>query len=408
MDMACGSQRPEVLTAHGVVSPAANISSSRRRVECVVRLFCAAACLAAVAAVVLQLSGQDVAARRDVLLAGKLSDNYYVDARVEQHREERLQELRELRREAAEKQVRKAALQAQETRQVENENSMASRQLDRYNAIYTAATPEEAEVEAQTPRANLQEDTSMDDKLDQYDSPTLAVARAWGRAGLAAYNDGAQSAVAPAQGLSTSSQSVETLVTAAAHDLQGLEDRLDGSSALRTQRGSGELKDILSSSMLQLKGLANRVGVQISAPAPSLAVTANEEQTPHATEQPDTERRDNVITATRPHAAEVPPLPAGDHPYPSMQSMVAKYKAWMQAKKEMERTGTDPSESANGPRVQGLSSVALSKLKKPAVVGPCEQINQIHAEDTAARENACAGSKACHYDFGYQLCLEKK
>jgi len=395
-----------------VVAPTPTVST-RRRTETVARLCGAAACLAAVAAASGYVGGQRgsaiAMAKRDVLLAGKLSDNYYVDARVAQHREERMQELNELQRETQEKRERKAALMAQETRQARDEDVMANRQLDRYNDIYTASTPEEAAMQSEIPESS----TVADSEMDQYDAPALTVATAYGKAGLAAYEGenvkdrpmGRQNqALTPGR---IHAQSVKSLVYAASSDIEQIEANLDSSTAMQ-QRGSMQLKDILDSSMLEIKGLAKRVGARLSG-------------TPPSAEQPTTAVPVHVVPAV-PVAAPVQKAAAqqaqvaddkrinNGKPYPSMTSMVAKYKAWMEAKKDMEEDARNPDMPAGRfkrPTVQGLSAVPHGKIALASVAGPCARINRVHHADTAARENACANADACRFDFGYQLCLKK-
>lgn len=432
-----GSHRPRT-EAHAVAPAAAGLST-RRRAETVMRLAGAAACLAAVAVTAMYVGGQgDTAvAHRDVLLVGKLSDNYYVDARVAQHREERLQELNELRREAQEKRSRKAALEAQETRQAEDEDKMADKQLERYNDIYTASTPEDAAMESQLPQGDLSADAKMDQKLDQYDAPAHTVASAYGRAGMTAYNGGVAPR-APTQNLAASGrlqrvevqpQSVKGLVYAASEDLESLEARLD-SSVMQEQRGSTQLKDIIDSSMLEIKGLAKRVGANLATAKAagstlrlSQPVVAAPRQAPPVEPAADPVQQATVFALRPAEPVETPAVEqqqaqvaddnriSKDKPYPSMTSMIEKYKAWMAAKKEMKETGRDPDLAAGefkGVKTQGLISVPHGKATLLAAPGPCARINQAHAGDTAARENACANTKACNYDFGYQLCLQKQ
>lgn len=431
-----GSHRPSA-AAHAVAPAAAGVST-RRRAETVMRLAGAAACLAAVAATAMYVGGQGgTVAHRDALLAGKLSDNYYVDARVAQHREERLQELNELRREAKEKRQRKVALEAQETRQAEDEDKMADKQLERYNDIYTASTPEEAAMESQLPQGDSSVDAKMDQKLDQYDAPSITVASAYGRAGMTAYNGGTK---APTQNLAASGhterlaaqpQSVKGLVYAASEDLESIEARLKASSVMQEQRGSTQLKDILDSSMLEIKGLAKRVGANLGtakAAGSTLRlsqpeVAAQIERQPAAVAPAaDIMQQATAVFSAPPAEPAVTPAVvqqqaqvaddkriAKDKPYPSMKSMIEKYKAWMTAKKEMQETARNPDVAAGelkGVKTQGLISVPSGQSTLLAAPGPCARINQAHAGDTAARENACSNTKACKYDFGYQLCLQ--
>jgi len=422
------------LASHQAAAADVPAASTRRRAEAAVRLCGAAVCLAAVAAAAVWVGGPGGAQRADALLALP-SDNYYVDARVAQHREERMQELNELEREAREKLERKQQLQAQETRQIEDENKMADRQLDRYNDIYTASTPEEAAMEAQQPEADAASDEKLDQRLDQYDAPALTVAHAYGRAGLTAYNGGIAPARASAvvtQNLAAAAaprpQSVKGLVSTISEDIEAVENRLESSPVMQEQRGSTQLKDILDSSMLEIKGLAKRVGAHMRAATP-LRLAQPEAASPSNTAASE-DWRPAAPTRVAPEAvaprAVEPEAPAvvqqqaqvaddkrikKERPYPSMQSMIRKYKAWMEAKEAMEKTGRDPNADAGalkGVKTQGLTSVPLGKPKLAAVPpSVCARINSAHAGDTAARENACANTAACHYDFGYQLCLQK-
>jgi len=282
---------------------------------------------------------------------------------------------------------------------------MANKALERYNDIYTASTPEEAALDSRTDTVSgsAREDARLDQKFDQYDSPAQA-----GTTGLRAKAYSADAtAAATTQNLASSQrvQNIQGLVRAADQDLENLEGRLDRSPGVMQQRGSAQLKDILESSMLEMKGLAKRVGVQLdrspapasqppAPPQPQMAAAAPAEAPVSEAETPSVEQSDQ--------AADDKEIRQG-RPYPSMQSMVQKYKAWMAAKKEMEETG-----SAGGVSTQGLSSVPMGHPALASVSGPCAQINRAHASDTAARENACAHTRACHFDFGYQLCLVKK
>ncbi len=449
------------------------VSSRRRETETLMRLALGAACLALVMVSAVCVGGQGGAEKqqRDALLSGKLSDNYYVDARVAQHRAERKQELSELRAEAAEKRQRKAAFFSQEKRQVEDEDAMANKMLDRYNAIYTADTPEEAALEATASNQlpSSAQPTDADDQLDQYDAPVLTVARAYGRAGLTAYNGGvvpkvktqnlasapiAQPQARPAQ---AQPQSVKALVYAVSKDIGAVEGELEGSPEMQEQRGSLQLKDILDSSMLEISGLAKRVGARLatakaemstlrltqpesaaapvesaSAPMESAAAPMDSHAVPvssvPAPVQQQSHEADANVAAPSAESAAVMQVKAqiaddkrieerqtaddqkinAAKPYPSMQSMVAKYKAWMEAKKEMAMTGS----AMKSAKTQGLTALPLGSSKSviQAAEGPCAMINRAHAgeSNTLERENACSKhTLACKYDFGYQLCLEK-
>lgn len=416
-------------TTNAVV-PASGLST-RRRAETIVRLCGAAACLAAVAAAAVYVGGQGgtAMAKRDVMLSGKLSDNYYVDARVAQHREERMQELNELRRETQEKRVRKAALMSQEARQAQDEDEMANKQLERYNDIYTASTPEEAAMQSELPASDTVAATAATE-MDQYDSPALTVATAYGKAGLTAYDGGVAPATVPlrrTQNLAAArvrihAQSVKGLVFAASSDIEQIEAKLDSSAVMQEQHGSTQLKDILESSMLEIKGLAKRVGARLSGAPPRSAEHAVAPQAaPAQVVRVAAPIQQTVAVVTAPSAATPAVVQQqaqvaddkrinGGKPYPSMESMVDKYKAWMEAKKDMEEDGRNPDAAVGrlkSPTVQGLSSVPRGKIALAAAAGPCARINQANKGDIAARENACANTDACRFDFGYQLCLQK-
>ena len=452
-----------------VVAPATvgGVSSRRRETETLMRLALGAACLALVMVSAVCVGGQAGAEKqqRDALLSGKLSDNYYVDARVAQHRAERKQELSELRAEAAEKRQRKAAFFSQEKRQVEDEDAMANKMLDRYNAIYTADTPEEAALEATASNQlpSSAQPSGAYDQLDQYDAPVLTVARAYGRAGLTAYNGGVVPKV-KTQNLASAPiaqpqqpQSVKALVYAVSKDIGAVEGELEGSPEMQEQRGSLQLKDILDSSMLEISGLAKRVGARLatakaemstlrltqpesaaapvesaSAPMESAAAPMDSHAVPvsslPAPVQQQSHEADVNVAAPSAESAAVMQVKAqiaddkrieerqtaddqkinAAKPYPSMQSMVAKYKAWMEAKKEMAMTGS----AMKSAKTQGLTALPLGSSKSviQAAEGPCAMINRAHAgeSNTLERENACSKHTiACKYDFGYQLCLEK-
>ena len=225
--------------------------AQRRGAERTLRLCGSAGCLAVVVVACVSLGGQG--RPRSALLQATRSDNYYVDAREAQHREERLEELGELQREAAEKRLRKKALMAQETRQAEDEDRMADKQLERYNDIYTAATPEEAAADAELPQ-HVQKAMSADAELDRFDAPMRPEPPAARRASAASthtQNLASSQAGAP---------SVKRLVATATEELRGLEEKLRASSVMQEQRGSTQLRDILDSSMLELNGLSKRVG----------------------------------------------------------------------------------------------------------------------------------------------------
>ena len=225
--------------------------AQRRGAERTLRLCGSAGCLAVVVVACVYLGGQG--RPRSALLQATRSDNYYVDAREAQHREERLEELGELQREAAEKRLRKKALMAQETRQAEDEDRMADKQLERYNDIYTAATPEEAAADAELPQ-HVQKAMSADAELDRFDAPMRPEPPAARRASAASthtQNLASSQAGAP---------SVKRLVATATEELRGLEEKLRASSVMQEQRGSTQLRDILDSSMLELNGLSKRVG----------------------------------------------------------------------------------------------------------------------------------------------------
>ena len=393
-------------TAHRRTAHAVVMAGPRQRAETFLRLcgagaLCLAAVLVTAALVGTEEGGAHRAAGRDALLSAKSSGNYYVDARIAQHREERMQEIGELRREDEEKRERKAALEAQEARQVRDEDAMANKALERYNDIYTASTPEEAALDSRsdTVSGSAQEDAQLDQRFDQYDSPAL--------------HAGARRAAATVktQNLAAAkrARNIQGLVRDASHDLEALEDRLEHSSNMMRQRGSTQLKDILDSSMLEMKGLAKRVGVRVNGDAtpasPQLVVAA-----PMRQQMAAAPASAAVPTASVEHSEQA----ADDKKigqegqYPSMQSMIEKYKAWMAAKREVEETGRALAGSVS---TQGLSSVPLGQTGQAALAsapGPCADINRVHAGDTAARENACAHTHACHYDFGYQLCLQKQ
>jgi hypothetical protein len=396
------------LPAAAVASHAAQPATGLKRREAVLRICGAAACLAVVLATAAIVGGEgsgSAARGGHGELLSQPSDNYYVDARIAQHREERMQELNELRREEEEKRERKSALEAQEARQVRDEDAMANKALERYNDIYTASTPEEAALDSQTDTVSgsAREDARLDQKFDQYDSPGQPA----GTSGLRQADSADATVPATTQNLASAQhvQNIQGLVRAADHDLENLEGRLEQSSSMMQQRGSAQLKDILESSMLEMKGLAKRVGVQLDrSPAPA-------SQPPAAPRQPHMAAAAPVAAPVS--AAAMPSVKSDqaaddkkirqERSYPSMQSMMQKYKAWMAAKKEMEETG-----SASGVSTEGLSSVPMGHRALVSVSGPCAQINRAHAGDTAARENACAHAHACHFDFGYQLCLVKK
>jgi hypothetical protein len=402
------------------------VASTRRRVETAVRLSGAVACLAAVFLSAVWVGAQGGAQRADVLLGGLraelqaslgVSHNPYVAVRVAEHRAERIQELNELERETQEKRQRKEQLQAQETKEIEDEDKMANRQLDRYNDIYTASTPEEAAMEASQPQEDPAADAKLDQRLDQYDAPILTVAQAYGRAGMTAYNGGVPPAPASAvtQNLAEATQeprpkSVKGLVSTISQDIAAVENRLDSSAAMQDQRGSRELKDILDSSMLQIKGLAKRVGAHMRAATP-LRLSQPEAAAPpvapvavHAVREAA-----RAVVQQQAQIADDRRIQKDKRQYPSMQSMIRKYKAWMEAKKSVEETGMDPNTKLKGVKTQGLTSVPHGKPKLAALpLSVCARINSAHAGDTAARENVCANTAACHYDFGYQLCLQKK
>jgi hypothetical protein len=415
-------------------------ASTRRRVEAAVRLSGVVACLAAVVAAAVWVGAQGGAQRADVLLGGLraelqaslgVSHNPYVADRVAEHRAERIQELNELERETQEKRQRKEQLQAQETREIEDEDKMANRQLDRYNDIYTASTPEEAAMEASQPEVDPAADATLDQRLDQYDAPILTVAQAYGRAGMTAYNGGVPTALASVvtQNLAEASpetrpKSVQGLVSTISQDLTAVENRLDSSAAMQDQRGSRELKDILDSSMLQIKGLAKRVGAHMRAATP-LRLSQPEAAATHTSAAADSYpaaptpvapvavhavmQAARAVVQQQAQIADDRRIQTDKRQYPSMQSMIRKYKAWMEAKKSVEETGMDPNTKLKGVETQGLTSVPHGKPKLAALpLSVCARINSAHAGDTAARENVCANTAACHYDFGYQLCLQKK
>lgn len=427
----------ERIETHAAVDVTA-AASTRRRVEAAVRLSGAVACLAAAVVAAVWVGAQGGAQRADVLLGGLraelqaslgVSHNPYVADRVAEHRAERIQELNELERETQEKRQSKEQLQAQETREIEDEDKMANRQLDRYNDIYTASTPEEAAMEASQPEVDPAADATLDQRLDQYDAPILTVAQAYGRAGMTAYNGGVPPAPASVvtQNLAEASpeprpESVKGLVSTISQDLAAVENRLDRSAAMQDQRGSRELKDILDSSMLQIKGLAKRVGAHMRAATPLRLSQAAAPHTPAAADSYPAapypvapvavhavRQAARAVVQQQAQIADDRRIQKDKRQYPSMQSMIRKYKAWMEAKKTVEETGMDPNTKLKGVKTQGLTSVPHDKPKLAALpLSVCARINSAHAGDTAARENMCASTAACHYDFGYQLCLQKK